>query len=677
MAATTTSATATIIQAAEHVIIDEATAVAKTVATKNAADIKTIVNGVAKETVAASDDSFSTIVSNIEDGAKVIGGEIVKGAEAVVDAVEKHPELIAEGALALGVGVASLVQPELIVGSVALVGKMAADATKDTINQIVVESGSNVVKGVSKEVTEETAELAAQDAAEKAKNAALETAKDGSKAGVEATVDVKSTGNVTTEVTTPEKSKDGEQPGKKVTTTVSGDATATVRKVTPGDVPGPIISEETVQTSATSTSEINGDSKVTTTAGPSVVVTKNDLTDDKTAAVQKGSVTAVVEKSASSEAATGKASIEQSQVAVSNVDVKVLAKEVAREMTELEAAKSTQTGEKTLESSVMTDKSLKAAAAKLEANIKKSAAKAEAEAKEDSDIVQAQSEPTKEPVAVENISSQGDKGKVSEDVEQSPNIRSEKNSFKVEGTPTLMQLGMIHSDENKEEAATTSITAIEKTEKDVPKPLISEAVTTSEVEKKSESVPPAGLKPSVSEDKKAASDISEPYTEPSKHEAKPKDTPETDVQSTSDTPPTSPTSDATAHAVTHAAVLEAHEKIAALHQSNELLHQKLDAMQEALLAITKALSERASAPPTSTVASEPVSTADNQIVLVSPNPPSTAAINKRMSVFGSIGWLFGAGSGSGSGAKKHKRGTSIATSTPASVTAGGVETSGS
>jgi hypothetical protein len=51
---------------------------------------------VAKETVAASDDSISTIIQNAEDGAKVIGNEIVKGAEAVVDAVEKHPELIAE-----------------------------------------------------------------------------------------------------------------------------------------------------------------------------------------------------------------------------------------------------------------------------------------------------------------------------------------------------------------------------------------------------------------------------------------------------------------------------------------------------------------------------------------------------------------------------------------------------
>ena len=64
--------------------------------TNNAAELKTIVNGVAKQGVAATDDSISDIIENIEDGAKVIGEEIMKGGETVIDAVQKHPELIAE-----------------------------------------------------------------------------------------------------------------------------------------------------------------------------------------------------------------------------------------------------------------------------------------------------------------------------------------------------------------------------------------------------------------------------------------------------------------------------------------------------------------------------------------------------------------------------------------------------
>jgi len=105
-------------------------------------------------------------------------------------------------------------------------------------------------------------------------------------------------------------------------------------------------------------------------------------------------------------------------------------------------------------------------------------------------------------------------------------------------------------------------------------------------------------------------------------------------------------------------------------------------MQEALLAITKALSERPAPSPASTPAIQPAPvpeadaelliTENNQLVLTSASPPPiTEAVAKRMSVFGSIGWLFGAGSGPGSGTaakvKGHKRGKSVATSTPASV----------
>jgi hypothetical protein len=41
--------------------------------------------------------------------------------------------------LAVAIGVASLVQPELIAGEVALIGKMAADSAKKTITTIATE----------------------------------------------------------------------------------------------------------------------------------------------------------------------------------------------------------------------------------------------------------------------------------------------------------------------------------------------------------------------------------------------------------------------------------------------------------------------------------------------------------------------------------------------------------
>jgi hypothetical protein len=115
----------------------------------------------------------------------------------------------------------------------------------------------------------------------------LETAKDGSKSGVEATVAVETSGTVQSEITTTDGSKAGEEVGKKVETTVTGDATAVVREVTPGDAPGPVIASETVQTSATATTETKGDAPPVTTSGPSIVLTTNDLTGD-----QKGSTTA-------------------------------------------------------------------------------------------------------------------------------------------------------------------------------------------------------------------------------------------------------------------------------------------------------------------------------------------------------------------------------------------------
>ena len=88
-------------------------------------------------------------------------------------------------------------------------------------------------------------------------------------------------------------------------------------------------------------------------------------------------------------------------------------------------------------------------------------------------------------------------------------------------------------------------------------------------------------------------------------------------------------------------------------------------MQQSLQTITQALADRISPVMGSETTPEPTPNEHNQIVLASNSLASTGVVNKRMSVFGTIGWLFG----SGGGAKKHKRGQSIATSTPASVAA--------
>lgn len=81
---------------AEQVVLTEATTIAKTIGTKNAADLKTIVKGVAQEGLAATDHDASTVLENIVDGVEVVAGEVVKGAEKTVEAVENHPELIAK-----------------------------------------------------------------------------------------------------------------------------------------------------------------------------------------------------------------------------------------------------------------------------------------------------------------------------------------------------------------------------------------------------------------------------------------------------------------------------------------------------------------------------------------------------------------------------------------------------
>lgn len=77
-------------------IVESASAVATAISKNNAGEIKSIVSGVSKEAVAATGDSFSDIVENIEDGIEVVAGEVMKGIVAAGEAIEQHPELIIE-----------------------------------------------------------------------------------------------------------------------------------------------------------------------------------------------------------------------------------------------------------------------------------------------------------------------------------------------------------------------------------------------------------------------------------------------------------------------------------------------------------------------------------------------------------------------------------------------------
>lgn len=64
----------------------------------------------------------------------------------------------------MGIGVASIVQPELIVGSVAMIGKMAADSAKKTASEIAVTASTHVVNELGKDITEDVAKDAKVEA---------------------------------------------------------------------------------------------------------------------------------------------------------------------------------------------------------------------------------------------------------------------------------------------------------------------------------------------------------------------------------------------------------------------------------------------------------------------------------------------------------------------------------
>ena len=66
------------------------------VAKSNAGDLKTIESSVVKEAVSATDEPVPNLLNKVEDGLNDVATELEKGSESTVQAVEQHPELIAE-----------------------------------------------------------------------------------------------------------------------------------------------------------------------------------------------------------------------------------------------------------------------------------------------------------------------------------------------------------------------------------------------------------------------------------------------------------------------------------------------------------------------------------------------------------------------------------------------------
>jgi hypothetical protein len=62
---------------------------------------------------------------------------------------------IYRGALAAVVGAASMVQPELLPGAVAIVGKMASDAAKKTVINIATTEGKKVGAAIGKDISKQ------------------------------------------------------------------------------------------------------------------------------------------------------------------------------------------------------------------------------------------------------------------------------------------------------------------------------------------------------------------------------------------------------------------------------------------------------------------------------------------------------------------------------------------
>ncbi|KAI6717271.1 hypothetical protein JHW43_000174 [Diplocarpon mali] len=165
----------TAVEATDRVLVDTATAVVASVTKTATSGLQALESGIGHEDVSAADDDASRLLDRVEGSVEEVVGEVVGGVENVV--VTRHPDLIAEGALAAAIGVASLVQPELIADEVPILGKIAADSAKTTVTQVASDEGEKIIKAVSRDLSEGAKAEAEKDklqAAEKSEKLAHE-----------------------------------------------------------------------------------------------------------------------------------------------------------------------------------------------------------------------------------------------------------------------------------------------------------------------------------------------------------------------------------------------------------------------------------------------------------------------------------------------------------------------
>jgi hypothetical protein len=168
--------------------------VIKQLVAQDIGELKGVASGTSMAAVTAFKEPLPALEGKLEQGLHAAGNEAVNGLRTVERNIEDHPELIAEsvihinrscriysridrGAVAVAIGVGSLVQPELVSPGLALVGKIATDCAVRTVEEIAAEDGFNGAKAIARDVVDNSSKVVAT-ALTKAKVVALDVTKD-------------------------------------------------------------------------------------------------------------------------------------------------------------------------------------------------------------------------------------------------------------------------------------------------------------------------------------------------------------------------------------------------------------------------------------------------------------------------------------------------------------------